>query len=90
MVQGGLTPIEGIVAATRGSAGALGRDDLGTVAAGAVADLLVVDGDPLADIRLLNDPERIWLVLAGGRVVGGRGAADRGQNASSAPGPAMA
>jgi imidazolonepropionase-like amidohydrolase len=83
MVQGGLTPIEGIVAATHGSARALGRDDLGTVTAGAVADLLVVDGDPLADIRVLNDPERVWLVVQGGRVVAGRG-----QSASSAPGPA--
>jgi imidazolonepropionase-like amidohydrolase len=73
MVQGGLTPLEGIVAATRGSAGALGLHDVGTVTAGAVADLLVVDGDPLEDIRLLNDPERIWLVVQGGKVVAGHG-----------------
>jgi imidazolonepropionase-like amidohydrolase len=73
MVEGGLTPMEGIVAATRGSALALGLDDVGTVAAGAVADLLVVDGDPLTDIHVLNDPERIWLVLQGGTVVAGRG-----------------
>ncbi len=84
MVEGGLTPIEGIVAATRGSATALGRDDLGTVTTGAVADLLVVDGDPLADIRVLNDRARVWLVVQGGRIVAG----DRGRNASSTPGPA--
>ena len=84
MVEGGLTPIEGIVAATRGSATALGRDDLGTVTTGAVADLLVVDGDPLADIRVLNDPARVWLVVQGGRIVAG----DRGRTASSTPGPA--
>jgi len=85
MVQGGLTPLEGIVAATQGSAAALGRDEeLGTVTAGAVADLLVVDGDPLADIRVLNDPARVWLVMQGGRMVAG----DRGRNASSTPGPA--
>ncbi len=84
MVEGGLTPIEGIGAATRGSATALGRDDLGTVTTGAVADLLVVDGDPLADIRVLNDPARVWLVVQGGRIVAG----DRGRNASSTPGPA--
>ena len=83
MVEGGLTPIEGIVAATRGSATALGRDDLGTVTVGAVADLLVVDGDPLADIRVVNDPARVWLVVSGGRIVAG----DRGRNASSTPGP---
>jgi imidazolonepropionase-like amidohydrolase len=85
MVEGGLTPIEGIVAATRGSATALGRDEeLGTVTAGAVADLLVVDGDPLADIRVLNDPARVWLVVQEGRVVAG----SRGRTASSTPGPA--
>jgi imidazolonepropionase-like amidohydrolase len=84
MVEGGLTPIQGIIAATRGSATALGRDDLGTVTTGAVADLLVVDGDPLADIRLLNDLARVWLVVQGGRIVAG----DRGRNASSTPGPA--
>jgi imidazolonepropionase-like amidohydrolase len=84
MVDGGLTAIEGIVAATRGSAAALGRDDLGTVTAGAVADLLVVDGDPLGDIRVLNDPGRVWLVVQGGRIVAG----DRGRIASSTPGPA--
>jgi imidazolonepropionase-like amidohydrolase len=83
MVDGGLTPLEGIIAATRGSARAVGRDDLGTVTAGAIADLLVVDGDPLADIRVLNDHERLWLVLQGGRLVAG----DRGRNASSTPGP---
>ncbi|MGZ4197672.1 MAG: amidohydrolase family protein [Solirubrobacteraceae bacterium] len=73
MVGGGLTPLEGIVAATRGSARALGLDDVGTVTAGAVADLLVVDGDPLADIHVLNDLERIWLVVQGGKIVAGRG-----------------
>jgi imidazolonepropionase-like amidohydrolase len=86
MVEGGLTPIEGIVAATRGSATALGREDLGTVTVGAVADLLVVDGDPLADIRVLNDPARVLLVVQQGRIVAG----DRGRNASSTPGPAAA
>jgi imidazolonepropionase-like amidohydrolase len=84
MVEGGLTPLEGIVAATRGSATALGRQaELGTVTAGAIADLLVVDGDPLADIRVLNDPARVWLVMQGGRSVAGRG-----QTETSAPGPA--
>ena len=70
MVDGGLSPLEGIVAATRGSAAALGLEDVGTVTAGAVADLLVVDGDPLADIRVLNRPENVWLVLQSGRIVG--------------------
>jgi imidazolonepropionase-like amidohydrolase len=75
MVDGGLSPLEGIVAATRGSARALGLDDVGTVASGAAADLLIVDGDPLADVRVLNDPARIWLVVKDGRIVAGRGRA---------------
>ena len=77
MVDGGLSALEGIAAATRGSAVALGRlDDVGTVTAGAVADLLVVDGDPIADVRVLRDPERIWMVVQGGH--------DRGRPAAVA------
>ncbi len=36
---------------------------LGVVAEGALADLLVVDGDPLADIKLVADPDRNFLVI---------------------------
>jgi imidazolonepropionase-like amidohydrolase len=71
MVEGGLTPMEGIVAATSGSARACGLDDVGVIREGAVADLLVVEGDPLADIRILTDPGRIRLVIQGGRTVYG-------------------
>ncbi|HET7270550.1 MAG TPA: amidohydrolase family protein [Rubrobacter sp.] len=71
MVDGGLTPMEGIVAATSGSAAALGLDDLGKVQPGAVADLIAVDGDPLSDPAILLDPGRIHLVLQAGRPVGG-------------------
>ena len=74
MVDGGLSPSEGIAAATQGSARALGRSELGTVTQGAAADLLVLDGDPLADVRILNDRARVWLVLRGGRVVAGSAA----------------
>jgi imidazolonepropionase-like amidohydrolase len=73
MVDGGLTPMEGIVAATHGSARALGRSDLGVVTPGAAADLLVVDDDPLTDVRVLQDPP--WLVFKDGRPVAGRGRA---------------
>ena len=72
MVDGGLTPLEGIAAATHGSAQALGLPDVGTVSPGGVADLLVIDGDPLQDVGLLRGPERIWMVIQGGQVVGGR------------------
>jgi imidazolonepropionase-like amidohydrolase len=43
------------------------KGELGTVAVGAYADLLVVDGDPLADVGLLSDPQRnLKLIMKGG------------------------
>jgi imidazolonepropionase-like amidohydrolase len=71
MVDGGLTPLDGVAAATHGSAVALGLSDVGTLVPGAVADLIVVDGDPLADPRVLLEPERIWMVVQGGKIVAG-------------------
>jgi imidazolonepropionase-like amidohydrolase len=72
MVAGGLTGMQGLVAATSGSAEACGlAGEVGVVAGGAAADLLVVDGDPVAEPRLLLDPERIRLVLQGGIRVAG-------------------
>jgi imidazolonepropionase-like amidohydrolase len=85
MVDGGLSAVEGLRAATLGSATALGlSSELGTVTAGAVADLVVVDGDPLSDVRMLRDPDRIWMVVQGGKVVGGAGLA-RAVAPASAP-----
>ena len=69
MVEGGLTPMEGIVAATSGAADALGLGDVGRVDRGSVADLLVLDGDPLSDPAVLLDPERIRLVVQGGEII---------------------
>jgi imidazolonepropionase-like amidohydrolase len=76
MVEGGLTGMAGLVAATSGSAEACGlAGEVGVVAAGAAADLLVVDGDPVAEPRLLLDPQRIRLVLQAGERVAGTMAA---------------
>jgi imidazolonepropionase-like amidohydrolase len=72
MADGGLGALGGIVAATQGSARALGLDDVGSLEPGYVADLFVVDGDPLADVTVLTQPERIWLVVKEGRPVAGR------------------
>ena len=58
-------------AATAGSACALGLTDVGTSSPVSVADLLVVDGDPLDDPAILLEPERVRLVIQAGRVVGG-------------------
>jgi imidazolonepropionase-like amidohydrolase len=73
MIFHGLTPVETLVAATRTAAEALGLGEhVGTVAEGKVADLLIVDGDPVAEPELLADPRRIWLVLQLGAPVAGQ------------------
>jgi len=59
-----------IVATTRTNAEILRREkDLGTVEEGKLADVILVGGDPLKDIRLFqNYPENITLIIQGGRV----------------------
>ena len=72
LVETGLTPMEAIVAATSTAARACRlEDELGTIEPGKAADLLVLDGDLLEDVRLLLDPMRRWLVLQEGRPVAG-------------------
>jgi imidazolonepropionase-like amidohydrolase len=72
MVHHGLPPAAALTAATRTAAEALGLDEyIGTVTEGKLADLTVVDGDPLAEPHLLSDPSRIWLVLQLGAPVAG-------------------
>jgi imidazolonepropionase-like amidohydrolase len=64
----GFTPMQAIQAVTRLGGQLMGRpDDLGCVAPGYVADLLLVDGDPLADIRILQDAGRLAAIMKGGR-----------------------
>ena len=66
----GLTEMEAIQTATRNAADALGLlDDLGTVEVGKIADIIVVDGNPLDDISRLQDVNRIKLVVKDGAVV---------------------
>lgn len=62
----GMSPMEAIVAGTKRGAECLGRPELGSVEPGKVADLVLVDGDPSGDIRLLQDPARIHVVMKGG------------------------
>ncbi len=67
LVEAGLTPAEAIEVSTRRSAECMGIDgEVGTLQAGKQADLLVVDGDPLADISLLRRRESLALVMQGG------------------------
>lgn len=66
----GMSPMAAIQAATANNAEAFGwQDRVGTIKAGMCADLLVVDGDPLKDIRVLGRPEKRVAVLKGGREV---------------------
>jgi imidazolonepropionase-like amidohydrolase len=68
MVNGaGLSPLQAITAATRGAAHAIGVDDVrGTITAGTVADLVILDADPSVDIR---NTRRIRYVIKEGRIV---------------------
>jgi len=69
----GFTPLQVLTCATKNGARLMGRsDELGTVEPGKLADLLLVDGDVLADIRLLLDRSRLLAVIHGGRIAAGR------------------
>lgn len=70
------------MAVTRTAAEALDLGGcIGTVEEGKLADLLIVDGDPLTEPELLGDGNRIWLVLQLGVPVAGR-ALERGAAAT--------
>jgi imidazolonepropionase-like amidohydrolase len=70
LVDAGLTPIDALRAGTSVAAEALGIDGFtGSIEVGKAADLLVVDGDPLADVRILQDLARIKRVYLGGHLV---------------------
>jgi len=67
MVAAGLTPMQALHAGTGGAARILGADkDLGTIEVGKWADLIILDADPLADIR---NTRRIWQVVHNGSLV---------------------
>jgi imidazolonepropionase-like amidohydrolase len=72
MAEGGLGSLAALRAATAGGAAALGRSDLGRLVPGAAADLILLDGDPLDDLRVLLRPSRLHLVLRDGVPIAGR------------------
>jgi imidazolonepropionase-like amidohydrolase len=70
MVEYGMTPLEAIQAATRNAALALGREaDVGAIAPGRYGDIVAVAGDPLQNVRLL---ENVAVVIKGGVVASDR------------------
>ena len=69
----GLTPLEVLRCATKTGAEIMGRGhEFGTLEAGKLADILVVDGDVIADISILEDRSRFVAVIQGGAVQAGQ------------------
>ncbi|HJV09921.1 MAG TPA: amidohydrolase family protein, partial [Burkholderiales bacterium] len=62
----GMTPMETIISATRWGGQMMMRKDLGEVREGFLADLLLVDGDPLSNISLLQDKNRLLAIMKDG------------------------
>jgi imidazolonepropionase-like amidohydrolase len=92
----GLSPMRALQVGTRDAAQAIGLGDrTGSLEPGRWADVLVVDGDPLADIRLLQDASRILGVFRDGRLLVDRGleplatesAASAGSGSAAEPRP---
>ena len=68
----GLSPTEAMLCATRdGGATADPSGMVGTLEEGKIADMVVVDGDPIADIRVLQEHDRISAVVKNGRIYQG-------------------
>jgi len=66
LVKGGLSPLDALRAATINGAELTGRDkDIGSIEVGKFADIVAVDGDPLADITVM---EKVVFVMKGGEV----------------------
>jgi len=68
LVQAGLTPAQAIVCATKNSAEVIGASDRGTLEPGKKADLLVLDGNPLDDIR---NTMKIDMIIHEGKRISG-------------------
>ncbi|HLA08699.1 MAG TPA: amidohydrolase family protein [Anaerolineales bacterium] len=70
MVNIGMTPMQAIVATTKIAADCLGwQDQVGTIEAGKLADIVIAKTDPLIDIRSLENVDNIRLVMKDGKVV---------------------
>jgi imidazolonepropionase-like amidohydrolase len=79
MVEGGMTPMQAIVATTKSAAECSRIAHLtGTLEVGKRADVLGVDGDPLTDIRLLQDKAKLSLIMRDGMTFKGTGAVPAG------------
>jgi len=67
---GGYTPIEAITACTRDNAFAVGlENEVGALETGKLADIVILKQNPLADIRVLQDPANLAIVIKDGKKV---------------------
>jgi imidazolonepropionase-like amidohydrolase len=81
----GFSPLDTIRCGTLGGARMMGRDhEIGSLEAGKLADVLVVDGDVVADISRLEDRRNLIAVMQGGLIKAGRLASTAPPDASSA------
>lgn len=72
-VKLGMKPMDAILTATRNAAQALKMEkDLGTIEAGKLADVIAVNGDPLKNIRCIQDKKNIQLVMKEGKIYADR------------------
>lgn len=68
--HGGYSPMEAIVAATRDNAFAVGLEgQVGRIAAGQLADVIILDKDPVADITVLQGGKNLAWVIKDGRII---------------------
>lgn len=69
LVEAGMTPMQALVAATRMGTTCMGLgDETGVLRAGMLADFLVVDGNPLNEVRILEDRQRLRLIVKDGMI----------------------
>ena len=62
-----MMPMQAIVASTKTAAECIHmQNDIGTLEPGKIADILVVDGDPLDDISILEDTKNLLMIIQGG------------------------
>lgn len=69
LVSVGVTPLDALVAGTSRAAELIGWEDRGAIVEGHQADLLIVNGDPVADISAASEPANHRLVVKGGQAV---------------------
>ena len=69
MTRAGMTPMEAVRAGTINAAAVMGMEDsIGSLTAGKLADIVIVDGNPLEDIFCLTHADHVKLVIKDGKI----------------------